>query len=248
MSTFFGLILALCLSLFVPLVLGVSVTALFQGVSLSVVVFGTLASLLISFPLAKIQSAFRIARQVWTGESSSPASLVKFLLESSQIARREGLLALESQIPKAPDVVLQKLFRSMIDGASAAAILEFLEVDLRARKSAAEGSLRVIESAAQISPAMGMIGAILGILPLFSGVKEGADAIQNAALMAAFVSAFYGIAFAQWIFQPTLEKVRVRLDQDQARLSLLKTGVLGIQEGQSPVVMEERLGVYLNGS
>ena len=154
-------------------------------------------------------------------------------------ARRDGILALEDELERLDDPFLVQAMALAVDGNRPQAVREMLEIEDQAREDRDETSAAVYESAGGYAPTIGILGAVLGLIHVMETLNDPAQ--LGAGIAVAFVSTLYGVGSANLIFLPIATKIRVKAQRISEHHRLVMTGVLAIQEGLSPRVIEIKL-------
>jgi chemotaxis protein MotA len=165
------------------------------------------------------------------------------LTEWSVLARKEGILALESRTSAIQDPFLKKGLQLLVDGNSAEVIREVMEVDTHSWEQLRWQSARVWESAAGYSPTIGIIGAILGLMHVMQNLTEPAK--LGSGIAVAFVATIYGVAFANLLFLPISNKLKSIVTQHVDMREMVVAGLVGIANGENPRLIEIKMKGYI---
>jgi chemotaxis protein MotA len=215
-----------------------------QPAALGVVFGGTLAALLVSFPVPALRGAIAGVRDLAARRPMPLDVLVPAFMGYARKAKRQGLMAVEHDIERAADGFLQRALSLSVSGLPVQVIREALDLEARVCAEREEERAQVLEAAAGYAPTLGIVGAVLGLMHVmqnFSG-PEGV----GAGIAAAFVATVYGVGAANLVFLPLATRLRTRARLDALRRDLMIDGVLALRDGASPGVVEERLAGYLN--
>ena len=233
----------------VPIALGMVVLGqLLEGgtlesltqLSAAVIVFGgTFGGVLVSYPLLELRRALASLERVFTYQSQPPDLAIATMVRLAFKARREGMLALESELEDVQDASLVQALTLAIDGNRPQAVRELLECEDRARMEQDETSAEVYEAAGGYAPTIGILGAVLGLIHVMGTLDDPAQ--LGAGIAVAFVATLYGVGSANLILLPIATKIRVKAQRASQHRQLVMTGVLSILEGLSPAVVELKL-------
>jgi len=165
------------------------------------------------------------------------------ILELANLARREGLLALESftQSDKG-DPFLIKCLTLAIDGSSAEAIRETVEVEMMIVEEDQKAGMKFWETWGALAPTVGVLGAVLGLMHVMS-VLDQPDLI-GPGIAVAFVATVYGVGYSNVVCLPLSFKLKRHIEHDQLLKSMVLEGVVGIQSGMAPGALRSKLAVY----
>jgi len=172
-----------------------------------------------------------------------PNGLINDLGRWSQIARKEGLLALEAQIASLSDPFATKGLQLLVDGAEPERLREVLEVEISAYEANLKLASRVWESAGGYSPTIGILGAVMGLIHVMENLSDPAK--LGSGIAVAFVATIYGVGAANLIFLPVAKKLMANIGRLVTMREMLVDGLVGIANGDNPRIIESRLQGYL---
>jgi chemotaxis protein MotA len=209
--------------------------------SILIVVGGTFMAVLIKFPLAQFLGAFKAAGRAFRYRSDDPRKLIEQTVELAQVARKEGLLALESYEVDNP--FLQQGIQLVADGHEPELVRKVLgqEIDLTIDRN--EKGENVFRAIGDVAPAMGMIGTLIGLVQMLSNMDDPKKI--GPAMAIALLTTLYGAVIANAIAIPIADKLANRTAEERLNRTLILEGLLSIQEGLNPRVIEELLKTYL---
>jgi len=209
--------------------------------SIIVVIGGIVASTFIRFPFSNVRSAFAVASKTFFTRPRNQQDLVMQLVDLSQRAKREGFLALERHIPE--DKFMAMGLNMVIDDVERDRIKDLLNAEIQAmlsRHSLGQETFRFIAAAA---PSFGMVGTLIGMVQLFSSTD---DPRKLAAAMAlSLLSTLWGAVIAYLFALPIAGKLELRSSEEAQNKVLMREGIMGIQSGMHPIILEEHLNAFL---
>lgn len=212
--------------------------------ALAVTVGGTVAATLIHYPLPRIKAGLKAVRTGLRGSRSDDAvRMIDTLTGYADRARREGVLALEQEAELAEDRFLRKALQLLVDGTDADELRTILESDLAGLEARNKQNAGLFESMAQVAPGFGMLGTLIGLIQMLRQM-EGTAAL-GMTMATALLATFYGVFMANLIFQPLAGKLKVAGAEEVLRRELIMEGVLAIQAGDTPNLIEEKLNSFL---
>jgi chemotaxis protein MotA len=173
----------------------------------------------------------------------SPQKLVYQITAWSNLARKEGILALESQIPMSHDPFVKKALQLVVDGNSAEKIHEVLEIENTTYEKFYFQCARVWESAAGYSPTIGILGAVLGLVHIMQNLSEPSK--LGAGIAVAFISTIYGVGLANLVYLPIAGKLKTLIVQQMVMREILMEGLMAIASGDNPRYVESKLQGYV---
>lgn len=226
---------------------------LLQPSAIILVIGGTFGATLISFPLRTFLNGFvggfRTAfREPVYHEREIIATLVSF----AEKARREGLLALENEAAALEDEFMRKGIQLVIDGRDTDIIRKILETEVGFVQERGAKSEAVFGTLGGYSPTLGIIGTVLGLIGMLKALGPGAagggsiaGTLGNATAEA-FVATFFGILLANLLWLPLSSKIKERNAQLMMLREIMIEGILSIQAGDNPRLLEEKLHAFLD--
>lgn len=214
-----------------------------QPEALAVVLGGTTAALLISFPGDVLRASAAAVASVMRRAPAPLELLVPAFMNYARTARRQGIAAVEREAEQANDAYLVRALTLSASGLPVEMIRETLEVEARVSNDRDEEAASVLEAAAGYAPTLGIVGAVLGLMRVMQHFT-GTDGIGSG-IAAAFVATIYGVGAANLVFLPLATRLRGRARVEALRRELVLNGVLALRDGASPGLVEERLSGYL---
>lgn len=225
------------------IVLGGEVAGFFSLPSMVLVLGGTIAATLINFRLRDVLAVMRTVRVVFQENAPDPDHLVEKIVGVSRVARREGILALESQIPALGDEFLERGVQLAVDGVSPEVLRDILTTDIQVMQERHALGQSVITAMASFAPAFGMIGTLIGLVQMLATLEEPSQIGKGMAV--ALLTTLYGALLANLVFLPVLGKLRVRTALEVLHRELIVEGILSVQNGEHPHILEQRLKAFI---
>lgn len=211
--------------------------------SAAVIVFGgTFGAALVAFPKKDFVRGMRLVKLAFLEPKHDLAGLAKELVGYATLARRDGVLALEGRLAEIQDPFLRRALQLVIDGVDANVARSTLETAYDVEHDENVVGAKVWESMGGFAPTIGIIGAVLGLIHVMENLNDPSK--LGGGIAVAFVATVYGVAAANILFLPFASKIKRKLALERERKVLLTEGVLSIQDGTNPRVLEERLRVY----
>ena len=166
------------------------------------------------------------------------------VLRWSQIARKEGLLGLESIAEEEKDDFMRKGLQLLVDGAEPESIRNIMEVEVATREHFDQQAAKVFESLGIYAPTLGIIGAVMGLMAVMENLASPEK--LGPGIAAAFVATIYGIASANLLFLPIGSKLKAVVANCVSQRELVIDGLVAIARGDNPRNIESRLRGYLH--
>ena len=243
-SSIIGVILAI-IAVGVGMVFkGVSPSALANPAAILIIVVGTIAAVTIAFPakeLKKVPKLFKILFK--EQESADLPSLIRLFSEWAQLARKEGLLALEAKTSEIDDEFLKNGLSLAVDGQSADYIRDVLTEEVEAMEERHLSGAAIFTQAGTYAPTLGVLGAVVGLIAALSHM-DNTDELGRA-ISAAFVATLLGIFTGYVLWHPFANKLKRKSKQEAQVKYMMIEGILSILEGEAPRVIEQKLASYL---
>jgi chemotaxis protein MotA len=239
-----GVVLALFAIIGGAILKGSSAGALVGSAAFVIVVVGTLAASLVQTPMATFLRAWKIVAWVFMPPANNPKAVIDKIVEWSNIARKQGLLGLESAVEGEKDQFLKKGLQSLVDGGEPEAIRSSMEIELDTMEHFDNQAAKVFEAMGIYSPTLGIIGAVMGLMAVMQNLADPSKLGHGIA--AAFIATIYGIAFANLLFLPMANKLKsVVHSQTQIRTMVIE-GLIAIAQGENPRNIESKLQGYFH--
>jgi len=165
------------------------------------------------------------------------------VVEFSNLARREGLLSLEEKLDEIDDVFMVKGLRLVIDGFPAETVRDIMVIEIDSLSNRHAAGKDVLEALGGFSPAMGMIGTLIGLVAMLNNLDDPSGIGVGMAI--ALLTTFYGAVLANTIFLPLARKLETRAKQEASVRELMIEGILSIQAGDKPALVKEKLRSFV---
>jgi chemotaxis protein MotA len=212
--------------------------------SIMIVVGGTICSTMISYPLKTFINAFKAAKHVFFDKKVDIKGNVKLIIDLANLARKEGLLALEEAGDNMDDSFLKKGILLIVDGADPELVKDVLETEILFIEKRHMESQKVFRTLAAFSPAFGMIGTLIGLIAMLQQL-ENPDTL-GPSMGVALITTFYGTLIANLICSPIAEKLKTRTQEEMLLREMMIEGLLSIQAGENPRIISEKLKAFLS--
>ena len=177
------------------------------------------------------------------GENISNEEIIDIFANLARKARREGLLGLEDDIERLEDPFYQKGIRLMVDALDPDLIKDILETEMHYTGERHELGQRVFKTWGGLAPAFGMIGTLIGLIQMLAKLDDPSS--LGPAMALALLTTFYGSLLANLILLPMAGKLELRSEQELLAKELILEGVIGIQSGMNPRILEEKLKAFI---
>jgi chemotaxis protein MotA len=223
---------------------GGHLSSIIQPTAALIVFGGTFGATMVGFPLDEFVRALKSIKLFFTDKESDSRALLDEIVRYAQIARRDGIIALEEHVQKAADPFFKKAFLMVIDGADSKTITEALELELHEMDEKGEIPAKVFEAAGGYCPTVGILGAVLGLIHVMSNLSDINKVGSGIAV--AFVATIYGVGAANIVCLPGANKLKMKHRAEMVRNELIMHGALAIQAGENPKLIESKLSVFVH--
>lgn len=213
--------------------------------SILIVVGGTLAVVIACYP--KLAKSFpKHIKIMLRSQAFDPAVYVDQLVELAQIARKNGLLALEEKANDQPDPFFKQAIMLIVDANDPDRVRSILENDIEQTSARHQEVVAMYERGSNAAPAFGMIGTLIGLINMLKGL-DGADMESLGPNMSvALITTFYGSFLAHVIFNPIAANLTARDEEEVLCRQIIVEGIMAIQSGENPKFLRERLMTFMN--
>ena len=234
-----GLVLgAICIMLALILK-GASVAMLLNG-EVAVIIFGgMIAAVLSSYTMADIKRLPKVMKVLMSNEEPDLNGTIEKMVELSNIARREGLLALEAPVNELDDPFMKQGLELVVDGAEAEQIRDLMESEVDAMETRHHRMSGLFKTAGATSPTLGVMGAAIGLIGALGNLSD----INKLGPMiaSAFVATIFGIFMGYLVMMPFATRLEAKNEEEVLPKTLIIEGVMDIQAGHSAKVIEQKL-------
>jgi chemotaxis protein MotA len=245
-GTAIGLGLAMVSILGAAVVEAGSIGILFSLMNLpsAMIVFGgTIGTVIVAFPLERVTKMGKVLGVAFRAVETSERDLVGLFVRLAERARREGLLALETEADGITDPSIKKGVLLVVDGTDPELVREIMEADVGAMSERHEGLFAMFAAAGGFAPTMGIIGTVMGLVNVLSHLDKPDELGKSIAT--AFIATLYGVLSANVFWLPIGERLKQRNKEEVGRRTLAVEGVMAVQAGDNPRVVREKLEAFL---
>lgn len=212
--------------------------------SVIIVAGGTMAATLVNYPLGEVLGVMATVKNALIHKESTPAVLIDKLVNFATIARREGILALESHTGAAEDEFLEKSVQLAIDGTAPELIKDILTTELAFMEDRHSMGQGVLLTMGTFAPAFGMIGTLIGLIKMLVTLDDPSKI--GAGMAIALITTLYGALLANMVFLPLAGKLKVRTSNELLSKEIIIEGILSIQSGDNPRIVEQKLKSFVS--
>lgn len=211
--------------------------------SIAIVIGGTIAALMISFSPKQFIQIIKHLKIIFLPTKYKPEKYIEQIVEFATKARINGLLALEEDLENVKDAFMKNSLMMVVDSVEPEKVKQHLETQLEYLDERHAQGRALYDKGAGYAPAFGMIGTLIGLINLLKQLDDPNSLGPNMAV--ALITTFYGTILANVIFNPISNKLQIRHDEEFLCKMIICEGVQGIQAGENPKFIEERLARLL---
>ena len=205
---------------------------------------GTIAVTVMAFPFKGLIDSLKSLKYVFVYKPLDGRNIIKSIIDLANIARREGLLALEEAAYNIKDDFLQRGINLIVDGTDPELVRNIMETELAFIEERHASNRGVYEFMANMGPAFGMIGTLIGLINMLANLDDPSTVGPNMAV--AIITTFYGSLIANVFCNPVASKLKIRSSEEILLKEVMLEGILSIQAGENPRIIEEKLKAFLS--
>ncbi|TCT16430.1 chemotaxis protein MotA [Natranaerovirga pectinivora] len=212
--------------------------------SVMITIGGTFSAVLISYPLKKFLNSFKAIVHIFKDTDLNEGTVIKRIIDLSNVARKEGLLALEEASEEINDDFLKKGVLLIVDGTDPELVRNILETEMAFIENRHKDVQGFWENIGAYGPAWGMIGTLIGLINMLKSLDD--PSTIGPSMSVALLTTLYGSLLANFIAIPISNKLKVRSAEEVLLKEVMIEGLLSIQAGENPRVIEEKLKAFLS--
>jgi chemotaxis protein MotA len=239
-----GFILAWAL-IFGSIMIGSAPFSAFIDIPSVLVVFGgAAAAAMMAFPLKSMFTLPLVMKKAFLNKEANLLEIIQQLVSLAEVARRDGLLALEGKLVEVKNPVVRTGIQMAVDGCDADTIEAVMRNDMESLSRRHKDGKAIMDQLGRFAPAYGMIGTLLGLIMMLADMSDPSNIGKGMAV--ALITTLYGAIVANIICQPFAEKLGLLSKRELTAMELVVRGVLAIQSGESPRALEQRLLTFIH--
>ncbi|TDJ70892.1 MAG: motility protein A [Planctomycetota bacterium] len=211
--------------------------------SVAIVFGGTLAVTMVAFQGSDLKPVLKVLLVTLTRKTATPASEIERVVNYANLARKEGLLALETKLQEVDDQFFAKGIQLVIDGFSAETVRDIMELEAEWQGQRHSTGKKIMDQMGAFAPAFGMIGTLVGLVQMLQDLSD--PAAIGIGMATALLTTLYGAMGANMVFIPLAGKLEMIGKTESLLRSLMIEGIVAIQSGEKPQLIKEKLKGYL---
>lgn len=227
------------------IVKGANVAVLLNPAAAIIILIGTTAAVMNSFPRKEFLNIPKVAGVLFREKKNEdPCQIIKQIYEMAQTARKEGLLSLEQTIQNMDNEFMKKGLTMVVDGLEQGYIKEILSIEIDNLEERHRLGASIFTTAGGAAPTLGVLGAVIGLIGALGNLNDTEK--LGHMIAAAFVATLYGIFFGYVICHPFASRLKRKSHEEVNCMKIVLEGILSIQSGENPKSIEVKLACMLN--
>lgn len=222
---------------------GSSPTALLNLPAIMIVLGGTLGATIASVGLDEMKKVPKLYQRVFSPPEDDKAVVVRDLVSHAERARRDGLLALESDIEAIDDDYTRKGLQLVVDGTDPELVREILESEIDTMQTRHKAAAKSFEAAGGYAPTMGIVGTVFSLVHVLQNLDQ--PETLGPMISAAFIATLLGVGAANVVFLPVHVRLKALSDAEAEQRQMILEGILAIQAGDNPRIVADKLISYV---
>ncbi len=243
LATIIGLVLGVGCVVY-GMMIGGDMGLFYDQSSIFITVGGTIAATVMSFPLKTLLSMPSALKNAFIRKPIDMNKDIDMIIDIANVARKEGLLALEDAANSVKDPFLKKGIMLMVDGSDPELVKSVLETELSYIEARHAVSIDFMMTMSSFGPAFGMIGTLIGLIQMLSNLED--PSTLGSGMSVALITTFYGSCLANMICTPLGKKLRIVSGEEILQRELLMEGLLSIQDGENPRIIRDKLTSFIS--
>jgi chemotaxis protein MotA len=211
--------------------------------SVFITIGGSLAAVMITLPLSTFNKIGVVFMQAFKVRQSSGKEIISQFSELSKKARREGLLSLEDEITQLEDDFIKKGLQMVVDGIEPETIREILELEIGEMETRHANGASIFAVWGNYAPGFGMLGTLIGLIQMLANLSDASTIAQG--MGKALITTFYGSLLSNIFCNPIASNLGKKSEAEAGLRTMMLEGILAIQSGVNPRIIEEKLITYL---
>ena len=204
---------------------------------------GAFCAVLAMYSMQDFIAGFKSIGLIFKTPTINLADMIQKIIDLSNIARKEGLLSLEEAATDLDDAFLKKGILLIVDGTDPELVRAIMETELTSVEDRHKARIGFWENVGSMGPAWGMIGTLVGLVNMLQALDD--PSAIGPSMAVALITTLYGSLLANWICAPVANKLKVNNAQEMMLKEIMIEGLLSIQAGENPRVIEEKLKSFL---
>ena len=211
--------------------------------SVMITLGGAIGATIISNPGDRLKAVGGALKSVFISHAPDLIGMVQMIVSFAEKARREGLLSLEADVAEVESDFMRKAIQLVVDGTDPELVRAILDTEIGVFEDRHSANKTVFDNLAEFGPSFGMIGTLIGLIAMLGNLSD--VSALGPGMAVALITTMYGSMLANMFAIPTAKKLAARSAEEVKAMELMVEGILAIQAGENPRIVEEKLKVYL---
>ena len=245
LATIIGVVLGTILVL-ASILLGGSIGSYINVPSMMIVIGGAFAATLTAHPLSRFLLLPKVMMKAVFASPPDPKALIDQMVNLADVARKDGILALEASVAELEDEFLIGGIQMAVDGTDPEVIQLVMETELENMMERHEAGKGLLDALGKYAPAFGMIGTLIGLVAMLSNMDDPSQI--GAGMATALLTTLYGSMLANLLFLPMSDKLALRSSEEVLAKTIITQGVMAVQSGDNPRNVQAKLYTFMSPS
>lgn len=215
----------------------------YNAPSMMIVGGGSLGVTIANFTMDELKVIVKVFLKAFLFKTSTPPEEIERIVSYANLARKEGLLALETKLEEVDDKFFSKGIQLVIDGFGADTVRDIMSLEADWQRQRHSMGKKMLDQMGSYAPAFGMIGTLVGLVQMLVSLDDPSK--LGAGMATALITTLYGALMANMVFLPLAGKLDIRAKQEGLLRDLMIEGIVAIQSGEKPQLIKEKLTGFL---
>lgn len=242
-STIVGLVVVAILLVISVVLGGGSFASFVDAPSALVVIGGAIAATMISLPLKDFLAVFKVSLKVFLNKTENVTKIIDQIVSLAEVARKDGLLALESKLADIDHKFIKLGVQMAVDGSPPEVIEDIMRTELDSAAGRHSQGKGLMDTLGRYAPAYGMIGTLMGLIMMLANMSDPSSIGKGMAV--ALITTLYGAIISNAVFLPFGDKLNVLNKKELMAMEIIIRGIMAIQAGENPRVIRQKLFSFL---
>lgn len=212
--------------------------------SVFITIGGTISALVMAYPMKDIMAMLKAVGASFKGKDVDPTENIVQIIDLANVARKEGLLALENMLEDVKSPFLRKGIMLIVDGSNSELVKSVMETDIFYISDRHDRICSMLNQGAAFAPSFGMAGTLIGLIAMLVSLDDASSLGPSMAI--ALVTTFYGVLLANLFFTPLSKKLKAMSEQEAMQHEMMLEGILSIQDGENPRMIRDKLEAFIS--
>lgn len=243
LASIIGIVLGV-VAVIIGIVVGAASPVIYVSLSsFLITVGGSFGALMVANPMSRILDMLKLFGIIFRKQEHGELKLIQNLVSFSEKARRDGILALEDDLESVDDDFLRKGIQLVVDGTDPDIIKNVLHTELNKIQERHDDGIKLFDTWGKLAPAFGMIGTLIGLVAMLTRIED--RSAIGVGMSTALITTLYGAFLANLLLIPVKNKLEDKDKEEALIKEIMIEGILSIQSGDNPRILEEKLLSYL---